>query len=408
MRYTLCLALIMTTLADAGEPRSAHPCHCRPPERAPAPGGQSTPAVASDGRDHLVVWFDSRNGGTDIFGARVSHNGDVLDHGGIAISTAPNDQLDPAVAFDGTNYLVVWSDNRNGSPFVDNFNIFGARVARDGTVLDSGAFAIGNTTANQGPPALAFDGHNYLVAWVDTRNGNSSFDIFAARVSPTGTVLDPGGIPVSLSGAAQARPAVSCDGGECLVAWQDARNGGATQSEIFGARVTAGGSVLDPAGVLIAQPGANGVGYPALVFDERDYMAAWDDNGNGHIAGARVTASATVLDPSGLPFVSGHPANPTLAFDGHELLLAWGDSRNDLGDVFATRITRDGHVRDDGGFGVAVAPGIQDLPAADFGRHDYLVSWLDTRLGGNHIFAARVTREGRVLDPCGILVSDSP
>jgi hypothetical protein len=42
---------------------------------------------------------------------------------------------------------------------------------------------------DQKSPATAFDGGNFLVVWEDCRNETS--DIYAARVTPQGIVLDP-------------------------------------------------------------------------------------------------------------------------------------------------------------------------------------------------------------------------
>ena len=43
--------------------------------------------------------------------------------GNFPISTAPNSQSSPAVAFDGTNYLVVWTDTRTTTPLFDMFGL---------------------------------------------------------------------------------------------------------------------------------------------------------------------------------------------------------------------------------------------------------------------------------------------
>src|SRR5215203_3118143 len=101
-----------------------------------APGNQVTPALAFDGTKYLVAWHDRRSG-NDIYGARVSLAGAVLDPGGIPISTAPNPKGRPALAFDGTNYLVAWEDGRLGP-----VHIYAARVSSAGAVLDSGGIAI--------------------------------------------------------------------------------------------------------------------------------------------------------------------------------------------------------------------------------------------------------------------------
>src|SRR6187551_2771483 len=91
-----------------------------------------------------------------------------------------------AVAFGGSNYFVVWTNYESGTG-----DIYGARVATDGTVLDPGpGIPISTQPAQQIEPAVAFDGTNYLVVWQDRRTDDIN-DIYAARVTPAGDVLDP-------------------------------------------------------------------------------------------------------------------------------------------------------------------------------------------------------------------------
>ena len=156
---------------------------------------QNQPASAFDGTNYFVAWMDYRSGvGYDIYGARVTPGGVVLDQFGIGISTAMGDQAGPAIAFDGTNYFVAWMDDRLGTQ--TGYEIYGARVSPAGVVLDPNGIFISAPLSPYGAilsPALAFDGTNYLVVWRDDRSQPS--DIYGARVSPAGVVLDPNGRP---------------------------------------------------------------------------------------------------------------------------------------------------------------------------------------------------------------------
>ena len=76
---------------------------------------QSYPSVAFDGEYYLLAWTDHRCGfKDDIFGARLTSDGVLLDSAGIPVSLEPVNQARPSVAFDGTHFLVVWSDTRSG------------------------------------------------------------------------------------------------------------------------------------------------------------------------------------------------------------------------------------------------------------------------------------------------------
>ncbi len=209
-----------------------------------ATADQTSPSVASNGTNFLVAWEDSRNGGADLYGARVSSDGVVLDPGGIAISTAAKAQEQPSVASDGSIYLTVWGDHRNGSS-----DIYGARVDTNGTVLDPDGIAVSLATADQTTPSLAWNGTDFLLAWADTRQGAGN-DIYAARVSSDGVVLDPDGIAVSTFVDDQQDPTVTTTTSGALIVWADHRSG--TSWDIVAARVTTDGIVLDVHGAQVS------------------------------------------------------------------------------------------------------------------------------------------------------------
>jgi len=261
-----------------------------------------------------VAWEDNRSGSYDIYGARVSIGGSVLDPGGIAISTAVEDQLFPAIAFDGTNYLVVWVDHRSGS-----YDIYGARVSVGGGVLDPGGIAICTETNLQRYPAIAFDGTNYLVVWEDVRSGTP--DIYGARVTIGGSVLDPGGIAISTAAEDQLYPAIAFDGTNYLVAWQDRRSG--FSYDIYEARVSAGGSVLDPGGIAVSNVGDD-QNWPAIAFDGTNYLVVWEDWRSlsySRIYGARVSKAGTVLYPGAFTDLTFSAASATAEQD--HVTLSW-------------------------------------------------------------------------------------
>ena len=109
------------------------------PARGPATRHQAAPAVAFNGTHYQVVWTDLRAGNIDIYTTRVDANGVVLDHGGLAVASGFRLKSAPAIASDGGQFLVVWSERRDG-----DYQIRGARIDANGSVVSS-SYALANT-----------------------------------------------------------------------------------------------------------------------------------------------------------------------------------------------------------------------------------------------------------------------
>ena len=78
-----------------------------------------------------------------------------------------------------------------------NDRVEAVRITEDGEVLDTRPIEIYAGPRNAWYVSIAWNGTNFLVAWSTYENYDG--DVVATRVSPSGTVLDPGGIEIAVS-----------------------------------------------------------------------------------------------------------------------------------------------------------------------------------------------------------------
>jgi len=371
-----------------------------------ATGSQLNPRAAFDGTNYLVVWYDSRSGSSyDIYGTRVAQNGTVLNSAGIPISTATDYQYFPDVSFDGTNYMVVWQDQRSGE-----YDIYGSRVDQDGIVLNSPGIPISTASDEQNRPSIDFDGTNYLVVWDDYRSG-SEYDIYGTFLDTAGNVSSPSGIIISNAADNQQMPSVSFDGTNYLVTWYDRRDG--ANYDIFGTRVNTSGVVQEASGIPIANMDVQQL-TPAVISYSGQWLAVWRDNQNGgytDIYGSRISSSGTVTDTDGILISSSaqDQRNPAVASDGTNYLVVWEEARSGgfSPDIYGTLIDASGRQLNEDAIAISTSTGNQAYPAVAFDNDSiYLVVWQDDRSGStDDIYGTRVSTSGNVLDPPGIAIS---
>jgi hypothetical protein len=362
--------------------------------------GFTGPSVAFDGKVYLVVWRDSRTGG--VFGARVKPDGHILDPAGLPLNlTTGLDGGQPRVAYDGTQFVVVW---------VSSDGVFGAHVEGDGDVRRH--FTIASSDETGGPPGIACTEKLCLVAF--TFSGDEENIVVAVRVDSRGKVLDRQSLSPGSNNA--FNPAVAWDGKQFLVVWSDERSGDG--GDIFGNRVKKDGTVLDGRGVaLIAAPA--GQVRPDVTWTGERFLLVWEDGRGGEpdIFGARVRGNLRVEEPTGFP-ITTHPgaqSAPRLAHDGCESLVVWGDAREGEFRIRGARVTDDGEVLDPGGFSLPSSghsPKASEPAVASNGHH-YFVTFsaqaqgADPFSAGSHILGTRVKHDTKVQDSPPLLFTRS-
>lgn len=388
--------------------------------------------IAFDGTNFLVVWQDIRQDGfSRIMGCRVTPNGEVLDNSGFIISISDYYALCPRVAYDGSNYVVAWYNEEHFWPYT--YSIKAARVTPAGTVLDSTALDVS--------PALSPDcvvdlsigtsGSNSLIAWA-IRRESSNKGVFAARISTQGVLLDSVPIPLVVDPHLPKHPTVAFDGNNYLIAWEDCwwLPGDSISYWIDGSRISENGTLIDTIPRRFVTHTFPCFTYPlhmklnpSVAMGANNYLLTWNTSvmfwgTTQDILGTRITPEGNIIDTSFIPIstIIGNQNHPSVAFDGSEFLVAWMDFRlgtkENIPLIFFTKVDTSGNVLNPAG-NILVFEVQLRHPSLCYGNGIYMASFRDRRgkpfryAFDDDIFVARVNAAGSTLDPYGISTSRS-
>ena len=388
------------------------------------PKQQKNPRVAFDGTEFFVAWADARTSTSvsspswDIYGARITHAGQLLDGptdtGGTAIATATGNQIDPSVTSSGSVAFVTWTDSRGASPAY-----YGARVDPSLGLLDgpaaSGGVLLGSAGESFNPTAAAFDGQEFVAAW---SNATGQYgDVDAVRVSTAGALLGaPGSQVLTVTSATlvSGAPAIAGASGGAFIGWMDQRL--PKGAEIFGTRIDTTGALLDGTaaarGFLVSeQPSERSSA--AVASSGSGFLTAWLDNRDSasqypEIYGTRVDTSGTPLDAPAFAVATGRQAYPgdvSVGSSGSGYVVTWTESLASGTALQARFIDANGNLLNGpastspitlsatgGGYPAAIA----------WNGTDYLFAWEDSRQAPNEfIYGVRTSSTGVVVPVSG-------
>jgi hypothetical protein len=211
-------------------------------------------------------------------------------------------------------------------------------------------------------------------------------------------------LPLCTAVSTQQDPVIASDGdGGAIVTWYDWRKG--TETDIYAQRVDADGNLLwAPDGVVVCdtinvqwfpQIAADGVGGALIVWEDRRV------SGSGDIYAQRLSPNGTRLwIPSGVAVCTdpGGQGVPSIVSDGAGgAIVTWLDWRIGGNDIYAQRISASGTpMWTPDGVKICGAANNQHEPKlVSDGEHGAIVAWEDERnIGNRDVYVAKVDSLG--------------
>ncbi len=256
----------------------------------------SNPMVAFDGTNYLFVWTDifprlaggDTNGIGNLYGQFISPSGNLVGTM-FTFVTGANIKFGQGrggITFNDTTYLLTYCKGGNHTDY-----LYGQRVSRSGNLI-GGPIQISGSYARE--TAIAFDGTNYLVAWCKVEHPSVDKDIYGQFVSKSGTLVGSNFLIDGGQYASDNPVTLTFDGSRYLVAFHEQAADVSERWNIFARFVSTSGAIAQR--FMVCDSTKNPT-YAAAAFDGTEYLITWMEfGGQPRVRGRFFTASGTPVD----------------------------------------------------------------------------------------------------------------
>ena len=239
-------------------------------------------AAMDESGNFVIVWQDERNGNRDIYYQRYNSSGVAQGPNSKANDDAgTTDQWYPSVAMDKSgSFVIAWVDSRNGNGewdiYYQQYNSSGVKQG-----ANSKANEIPGTEA-EGDPSVGKDGNgNFVIAWTQVTGTwpSVSRNVYYQRFNSAGVAQ---GVNSKVNdGVGQGvNPSVAMNGnGDFVIAWMDYRG-------IYYQRYNSLGEAQGQNSKAEDVSESASTGSPSVAMDESgNFVIAWSDGRNAHEVG---------------------------------------------------------------------------------------------------------------------------
>ena len=280
----------------------------------------SSARIAVDGNNIHVVWADYRSGISEIYYKMSTNNGDNWGNDIRLTSDDANDSYSPDIAVDGDYVHVVWEDTQDGGSVV-----YYARSTNNGNQWGSEVRLSNQDRSRE--PKIAVNNIGIHIVWFDERDGNS--EIYYKRSNDLGNQWG-NDIRLTMENSGSWTPNICVQGLNIHIIWYDGRNGdneiyykrSVDNGDEWGnsIRITNHDEQSSEPDIAVNDQ------YLHIVWrDRRDgnaelYYKISTDNGDGWSSSARLTNN------------NDYKYGPILAVEGSNVHVVWYDYRDGKSD----------------------------------------------------------------------------